>query len=250
MLVLFEMNLYAQMPALSIAKDHRHFSTANGKPFFWLGDTGWLLFVKTTREEAIHYLDVRKQQGFNMIQVMVIHDVDHAINKYGDTAILDSDVAQPITTPGNDPQDAKQYDFWDHVEFIVREAAKRNIYLALVPVWGSNVKGGHVSEKQAEAYAKFLATRFKKYSNIVWLNGGDIPGNEHAEVWNTIGNTLKRYDPQHLVSFHPRGRTTSSRWFQDQHWLDFNMFQSATATTPRTHPQAKRITVKTIGAML
>ncbi len=224
--VLFTTNVQGQLPALSIAKDHRHFSTANGKPFFWMGDTGWLLFVKTTREEATHYLDIRQQQGFNMIQVMVIHDVDHAVNKYGDTAISNSDVAQPITTPGNDFRDAKQYDFWDHAEFIVQEAAKRNIYLALVPVWGSNIKGGHVSEKQAEAYAKFLATRFKKYSNIVWLNGGDIPGNEHAEVWNTIGNTLKKYDPQHLVSFHPRGRTTSSRWFHDQHWLDFNMFQS------------------------
>ena len=30
--------------------------------------------------------------------------------------------------------------------------------MALVPVWGSNVKDGKVSIKQAEAYAKFLAS--------------------------------------------------------------------------------------------
>ncbi len=28
------------------------------------------------------------------------------------------------------------------------------------------------------------------------------------------------------MTFHPRGRTTSARWFNDRDWLDFNMFQS------------------------
>jgi hypothetical protein len=37
-----------------------------------------------------------------------------------------------------------EYDYWDHVDFIVDEAAKRGIYMAMVPIWGSNVKGGKV----------------------------------------------------------------------------------------------------------
>ncbi len=28
------------------------------------------------------------------------------------------------------------------------------------------------------------------------------------------------------MTFHPRGRTTSARWFNDREWMDFNMFQS------------------------
>jgi hypothetical protein len=62
------------MPVLKIAANHRYFM-ADGKPFFWLGDTGWLLFSKLNREEAEQYLDTRSKQGFNVIQVMVVHSI-------------------------------------------------------------------------------------------------------------------------------------------------------------------------------
>jgi hypothetical protein len=52
----------AQMQPLAISASGRYFVTADGKPFFWLGDTGWLLFIKCTREESIEYLDTRKAQ--------------------------------------------------------------------------------------------------------------------------------------------------------------------------------------------
>ncbi|AHF16855.1 hypothetical protein NIASO_20085 [Niabella soli DSM 19437] len=214
---------------VQVAANRHYFQTADGKPFFWLGDTGWLLFVKCNRQEALHYLDIRKQQGFNVIQVMVLHTVT-AKNVYSDFAVANGDVSKPVVTNGADFGDSTQYDFWDHVEFIISEASKRGIYMALVPVWGSDVKGGKVSVEQAKAYARFLAGRFKKYTNIIWMNGGDIPGDEHMEVWNAIGTTLKKYDPAHLVTFHPRGRYTSSDWFQKQPWLDFNMAQSGHRT--------------------
>jgi hypothetical protein len=35
--------LPAQPPALRLAVNQRFLETAEGKPFFWLGDTGWLL---------------------------------------------------------------------------------------------------------------------------------------------------------------------------------------------------------------
>ena len=82
------LNANAQLPLLKISANKRFFQTADGKPFFWLGDTGWLLFVKCKREDAIKYLDDRKQKGFNVIQVMVIHDVKLAVNVYGDSAFI------------------------------------------------------------------------------------------------------------------------------------------------------------------
>lgn len=220
----------SSLPALRISATRKSFETADGKPFFWLGDTGWLLFVKLNRAETIEYLDTRQQQGYNVIQVMVLHDLKHAVNKYGDSALMRANVAEPALTPGNDPEDAAAYDFWDHVDFVIGEAAKRGLYMALVPVWGSNVKAGGVTQAQAKKYAAFLANRYKNSSNIIWLNGGDIKGSDSIAVWNQIGSTLKQEDPGHLITFHPRGRTTSSRWFHQQPWLDFNMFQSGHRT--------------------
>jgi uncharacterized protein DUF4038/collagenase-like protein with putative collagen-binding domain len=210
---------------LKVSANGRYFMTADGKPFFWLGDTGWLLFSKLKREEAIKYLDDRKQKGFNVIQVMVLHQAK-VINAYGDTALKGGNVAMPVTTPGNNAGNTSQYDYWDHVDFIVKAAAERGIYIAMVPVWGSEVKAGKVTPTQAKQYATFLANRYKAQTNIVWLNGGDIKGTDSIAVWKTIGKTLHEKDPGHLMTFHPRGRTTSSSWFHNESWLQFNMFQS------------------------
>jgi hypothetical protein len=96
----------------------------------------------------------------------------------------------------------------------------------MVPVWGSEVKAGHVTAAQAKVYAGFLANRYKSQTNVIWMNGGDIKGADSMAVWKAIGNTLHEKDPGHLITFHPRGRTTSSIWFHNEPWLQFNVFQS------------------------
>ncbi len=214
------------LPQLKISANKHSFVSGNNDPFFWLGDTGWLLFTKLNRKEAIQYLNDRQAKGFNVIQVMVLHDLKHAVNRYGDSALINNDVSKPKITNGNRFNDSVEYDFWDHVDFVINEAEKRGIYMALVPVWGSNVKAGLVSEAGAKSYASFLANRYKNKSNIIWLNGGDIKGTEGLAVWKIIGSTIKSIDQKHLISFHPRGRSTSSEWFHKEDWLDFNMFQS------------------------
>ena len=203
--------------ALKISPNGRFFAE-NGQPFFWLGDTAWLLLKKCTREETIQYLDIRQKQGFNVVQVMILHDVKNAKNADGKDAIANSDVSKPIISTENN--------YWDHLERVIDEAAKRKIYVALVPVWGSNVKAGLVNKSQAKIYAEFLAKRFKDKPNIIWLNGGDLRGDDHPEIWKIIGETLRNNDKNHLIGFHPRGRTMSSEFFHNENWLDFNMFQS------------------------
>jgi hypothetical protein len=225
LLPLFSFSQQVKKMNLSIAKGNRYFQDELGKPFFWLGDTGWLLFSKLSRPEAIAYLNNRANNGFNVIQVMGIHQLDVS-NFYGDAALINKDIQFPAVTKGSDFEDSEQYDYWDHVDFIIDEAAKRKIFIAFVAVWGGAVKDGDVKVTQAEKYANFLANRFGKKPNIIWMNGGDVKGSEYKEVWETIGNTIKSKDKSHLMTFHPRGRTTSSEWFHQDKWLDFNAFQS------------------------
>jgi Protein of unknown function (DUF4038)/Putative collagen-binding domain of a collagenase len=225
-MMLVSVNIFAQVQPLKISANKRYFQTAEGKPFFWLGETAWLLFVKCNREDVKLYLDTRKQQGFNVIQAMVLHDFNNTRNVHGDWALKNFDVSTPAVTPGNNAANADEYDYWDNVDYIVDEAGKRGMYMALVPTWGSNVKSGKINEQQAEAYAKFLAKRYKNKTNIIWLNGGDINGKDGYAVWEKLGSTIKNFDSNHLMTFHPRGRTSSTDWFHQSLWLDFNMFQS------------------------
>ncbi len=213
---------------VKIASNH-HYFTAGGKPFFWLGDTGWLLLSKLKREEAVQYLDIRAKQGFNVIQLMVVHSGGE-VNAYGDSALINKNIATPRVTPGNTFGKGNEYDYWDNVDWVVSKAADRGLYVALVPVWGSVVKGEHVKPVQAKAYAEFLAKRYSDRTNVIWMNGGDIAGTDSMKTWNAIGNTLHALNPNYLITYHPRGRTQSSTWFHDQSWLSFNTFQSGHRT--------------------
>ncbi len=216
----------SKLPLLKVSDNKRFLMVENGKPFFWLGDTGWLLFKKCSREEAEKYLENRRQKGFNVIQVMVIHDLLNAVNVYGDSAFINKNVSLPKVTDGNNYEDKNQYDFWDHIDYIINMASEKGLYMAFVPVWGSNVKRGYVTNDEAAKYASWLANRYKNKNNIIWVNGGDVIADDSINIWNTIGNTLNNIDTNHLITFHPRGRMMSSDWFHYEEWLDFNMFQS------------------------
>ena len=206
-----------ELPGLQVSENGRSLTTTDGNPFFWQGDTAWLLFGKLSREEAEVYLQDRADKGFNVVQVMVLHSLDYE-NAYGERALVGGDVTAPAVKDG--------YDFWDHVDYVIDLAAQKGIYVALVPVWGSNVKSGKVNAEQAAVYAEWLGRRYGSRSNVIWMNGGDLRGDRCREVWESIGATLDRVCPDQLITFHPRGRTDSSLWFQDAAWLDFNMFQS------------------------
>lgn len=213
------------LPSLRVSENQRFLEDAEGNPFFWLGDTGWLLLTKCSREDAEKYLEDRAGKGFNVIQVMVLHTLS-ACNVYGDSALADRNVAKPRVTKGNLFSDPWQYDYWDHVDYIVDLAAEKGLYMGMVAVWGSNVRSGMVSRSEAEAYASWLASRYGNRSNIIWINGGDTPGSDSTETWNIIGRTLDEGTSGQLITFHPRGRLQSSMWFHDEPWLDLNMFQS------------------------
>lgn len=209
---------------LTISANGRFLQTADGTPFFWMGDTAWRLFQRLTREEAVTYLDDRQSKGFNVVQVMIASSAGEK-NQYGREAFIGRNPGQPRTTPGHDPSTGDEYDYWDHVGFVLTQAEARGIYLAMLPTWCSMAKSA-LNETNAPAYIDFLLNRFKHHPNVIWVNGGDCLGSLFPALWNLIGNKLKQGDPDHLVTYHPFGGTSSSMWFHGESWLDFNMFQS------------------------
>lgn len=203
---------------LKVSDNGTYFQHENGKPFFWLGDTGWLLPERLDRSEAQHYLSRCRDAGFNVVQVQTINGVP-AINFYGQLSNPDGWDFSNIDRPG-------VYGYWDHMDFIVKEAENNGIYIAMVPIWGGLVKKGLMSVEDAKAYGKFLAERYKDSPNIIWVMGGDVKGDINPDQWNAMATTIKSLDKNHLMSYHPFGRTSSTQWFHNADWLDFNMFQS------------------------
>lgn len=182
----------------------------NDKPFFILGDTAWLLIYKLELAEIERYFKNRKSLGFNYIQMVLIYSMDEekASNEMYHNNI-----------------DVRKKEFWIKAKAIVELALKYDIIMGLLPCWGSNVKNGRINQNNAMEYADFLSEYFKKYTNIIWVLGGDIKGDVDFKAFSILGNTLHN-KTNNLVTFHPFGRTGSYLWFNECDWLDFNMFQS------------------------
>lgn len=191
------------------------------KPFFWLADTGWLLFQRLTIEEADIYLRNRKEKGFNVIQVMLLHRRP-MINKAGRVPFINEDLLRP--------DDEGENSYWKHVDRVLSIAEHYGIYLAMVPAWGDILKCGLLNEDTVDSYVRFLAERYSKRPNIIWIVGGDLLGSLGKNVWNRMGTLLRELCPNQLITFHPVTGTTSSIWFHEEKWIDFHMFQSGHST--------------------
>jgi hypothetical protein len=240
-------------PALSwaqirVSTNGRFLETAEGKPFFWLGDTAWELFHRLTREEAETFLEIRRQQGFNVIQAVALAEMNgvREPNRHGDWPLNNEDPAQLAVTPGNNPANAYEYDYWDHVDYVIETAAKKGMYIGLLPTWGDKVArlwgDGPIifTPQNAEVYAATLARRYAKNRNIIWILGGDRPAVYKAKVdgmekdfddipvWRAMAMGIESVlGKEAFITYHPAGGSRStSQYIQNEPWLDMNAFQS------------------------
>jgi len=180
-------------PELSVSADHRYLVLENGNPFLWLGGTVWGMSEWLSREEIDIYLNDRKSKGFNVVQICLfwgkreddpVGFTVNPTNYYGFKAFRETDgkpdASQPLIIDGGTPLQSN--DYWDHVEYIIQSANELDMMVALLPVWGRryvNATHANFSEKLfTEAgmagYGKFLGQKFKSYSNIIWVMGGDV----------------------------------------------------------------------------
>src|SRR4051812_29940317 len=65
-----------QLPSVQVNANGHLLQTKDGRPFFWLGDTAWMLIHWTTREECSYYLNTRARQGFTVIQTVALAEFD------------------------------------------------------------------------------------------------------------------------------------------------------------------------------
>jgi hypothetical protein len=233
---------------IKVSDNPKFLSTKDGKPFFWLGDTDWELFHRMTREEAEEFINTRSEQGFNVLHAVALAEFNgiRQPNRYGDYPLNNEDPTQLLVTPGSNPLNAYEYDYWDHVDFIIKKAAEKGMYIGLLPTWGDKVAhmwgDGPIifNEKNAEIYSSILAKRYSGQWNIIWILGGDRPVtykwkidgtdksfDDHA-IWRAMAKGIEDVlGKDAFITYHPSGgenRTTN--YIHNETWLDMNAFQS------------------------
>lgn len=239
------------LPRILVHSEGHYLKTIHDEPFFYLGDTAWEIFHKLNRNEADKYLLDRARKGFNVIQAVLLAEKDglNTPNAYGDLPLKNLETIDPDITPGDRFEDSKEYDYWDHCDYIINRASQLGLYVGLLPTWGDKVllKWGPGPEifntiEKAYNYGYFVGNRYKNYTNIIWILGGDRRGidktNDRREIWRAMAegivdgvneektqDGIAKWDAV-LMTYHPFGGTSSSQWFHDDIWLDFNMIQT------------------------
>ncbi|CAN5470985.1 glycoside hydrolase family 140 protein [soil metagenome] len=210
----------------TVSSNH-HFIEKDGKPFFWLGDTAWELFHRLNREDAEKYFKKRSEQGFTVVQAVVLAEIDglHKPNAYGQIPFVNDNPSMPNEK------------YFEHVDYIINLADKYHINIAMLPTWGDKVfkdKWGMgpelFNEKNIALYGTWIARRYKDRTNIIWIIGGDRnPRNDQdVAIWRSMANAIQNETGYSaLMSYHPQpNQLGAGQWFNDDKWLSFNMFQN------------------------
>ena len=73
-----------------------------------------------TREEAEDFINIRSEQGFNVLQAVALAEFNgiRQPNRYGDYPLNNEDPTQLLVTPGNNPGNAYEYDYWGLLVFV------------------------------------------------------------------------------------------------------------------------------------
>jgi hypothetical protein len=187
---------------LRVAPGHRHFEDQQGRAVFLQGDAPWSLIVGLSKTAARRYLDARQRQGFNALIVNLIeHEYNGPENRDGD---------RPFTTPGDfsTPNEA----YFAHADWVLREASARGMAVLLFPMYLGymDTSEGWYEEAQRNGtwktrqYGRWVGTRYREFSNVIWMLGGDrAAGNAREEV-RALALGLRDSGVTQLVGAHPQ----------------------------------------------
>ncbi|WP_217595763.1 DUF4038 domain-containing protein [Cohnella sp. GbtcB17] len=216
---------------IQISKDRSYLERA-GKPFFYIADTVWSVFSNATLEEWAQYLDYRRSQGFNAVQISIlpiIHDASESV--------LGIEPFHAREGGGWDyahPNDA----FFERAGTMARMASERGILPCLVVLWGNYAPGNWMS-RQSEGshvmpietvrpYAELVARTFLPYSPMYFISGDTNFESEEAAAGHYLEalRGIKAVDPDAIASLHMNGGAYEIPADLERE-LDFYVYQSS-----------------------
>jgi hypothetical protein len=222
---------------IKVSENKRYLINTNtNEPLVFISQTLWSMTRRLTREQIIEILDICVNQGFTAIQ-LIAHSHYMGENVYGDIPFENNDFLCPIITEGNTFGNELQYDWWDHLEYIINECIKRELIVCLLPTWREqwNQKS-NLSKNNVFAYGKFIGSRYRHLNKwIIWIMGGDAaPDTENKLLIQrrlakgiAVGVNNKELYDNLMMSYHTFGPSMTNTYYpDDEAFMDFNTIQS------------------------
>jgi hypothetical protein len=206
---------------VSVLPSKRHLVDGSRKPFLIQGDAAWSLIAQLTREEVDLYFDDRRARGFNTVLIELIEhrfSTNAPANAYGERPFL---ITGDYSTPN------EQY--FVHADWVLRRAAEKGLFVALTPSYtgyGGGSEGWYQEmvangPSKLRQYGRFLGKRYRDFTNILWVQGGDYNPPDRTLV-RAIAEGIEELDPRALHTAHCAPETSALEYWYGESWLRVN----------------------------
>lgn len=213
--------------AITIGSDKRTFRK-NGEHFFYLADTCWSAFTNIRMDEWEYYLDLRRQQGFNVLQINILPQWDASGTDLDCYPFETEDKRRFRFTGMKD-------EYFVHAAKMCEMAKAEGFELALVVLWCNYIPDTWASKMMSdniipfdfiEGYVKKVHEIFSRFEPIYVISGDtDFPTKRANSYYKKASDMLREMAPDCLQTLHIRGRLTEiPQEFLDN--MDFYMYQS------------------------
>ena len=208
--------------------DSKDYFTSAGKPFFYLADTVWPAFTRISFNEWEEYLDYRKMQGFNALQIQVSQNQSIFGSK-----------PYPFHLNANGSPDYHRIneEYFERATKILAMAVQKGFIPVLAVLWADKVKDTWLSQLNpsqimpldaVERFAEYVAKTFAEFNPIYFASGDtNFASDQTHEAYMIVLDTLKSISPNALTAMHIWGDSVylPTDIVQSKN-LDFYIYQS------------------------
>ena len=203
------------------------FAHADGLPFFWLGDTWWMLMSGRVRwpEDFSALVNDRARKGFTVVQVV--------LGFPGDLATDDERAGNSGGLPWEKDLGRINPRYFDECDLRLQTIIRAGIVPCILGSWGYHLLS--IGEERMTSHWRYLVARYGAWP-VVWSLAGetamayylakDPPGDTEKlrAAWSRVARAVRSADPyQRPLSAHPR--RTSWDDLEDHSTLDYHMLQ-------------------------
>jgi len=211
-----------------VSDDKRHFQTADGKPFFWLGDTWWMgLTSRLSWPDGFQTLTAdRAAKGFTVIQIVA--------GLYPDMPPFDRRGGNEAGYPWEADFARINPAYFDMADLRIRHLADAGIVPCIVGAWGYFLPLMGVSKMKQ--HWRYLIARWGAYP-VIWCLAGegtmpyylskthDTDAATQKHGWTEVARYVRTTDAfGHPITIHPS--SSARNCVDDPAVIDFDMLQT------------------------
>ena len=200
---------------LRIGPAGRYLVDKDGRPVLIVGDSPQALIANLTEAQADHFFADRERAGFNSVWINLLCD-DYTGGRPDATTY---DGIAPFTKPGD--LSAPNPAYLARADAMIGLARKHGLVVFLDPIetggWLKVLERNGTTK--AYAYGRYLGQRYRRYPNVVWLNGNDFqtwekPADDALAL--AVARGIQSADPSALQTVELNYSTSTS--LDDTRW--------------------------------